>query len=70
MNTTDKMVYNPWAGVCLPADLSIKTYAAVTIPLVFDIVILVLTVLKTYRLAAALRKQSGTTIVSTPLCFW
>ncbi len=67
---TDKFVYDPWAGVCLPSDLSFKSYAAAAIPLAFDIVILVLTALKTYRFAGALRKQSGSMIVSNPPFCW
>ena len=65
--STDNFVYDPWAGVCLPSDLTFRTYAAVIVPLAFDIVIIVLTALKTYRFAIALRKQSGSMIVSTSL---
>lgn len=56
-------VYDPVAGVCLPAGQTHKTYAAFVIPAVFDVVILTLTALKTYRFAAALRRQSGSAIV-------
>lgn len=56
-------MYDPLAGVCLPVDLVFKTYAAFVIPVVFDIIILTLTAFKTYRFAAALRKQSGSAIV-------
>ena len=56
-------VYDPLAGVCLPVGQTFKTYAAFVIPAVFDIVILTLTALKTYRFAAALRRQSGSAIV-------
>lgn len=56
-------MYDPLAGVCLPVGQTFKTYAAFVIPAVFDIVILTLTALKTYRFAAALRRQSGSAIV-------
>jgi len=46
--STDNFVYNPWAGVCLPSDLTSKTYAAIIVPLAFDIVIIVLTALKAF----------------------
>jgi hypothetical protein len=60
-------VYDPLSGVCLSVDGNFKPYAIFAIPLVFDVIIIVLTTVKTYRLAAAVRKESGAVIVRPTL---
>ena len=59
-------MYDPVSGVCL-ADVGYKPYATLCIPLALDVVITVLTVFKTYRLAATVQKESGAKIVCTCL---
>jgi hypothetical protein len=63
--SAENSVYDPLSRVCLPGGTTDTAYASFAIPLAFDVVIIVLTVFKTYRLAAALRKQSGAMIVRT-----
>ena len=63
--STEKFVYRPLSGVCLPVDTDVshQTYAAFSIPLIFDFAIIILTAFKVFRLASGLRKQSGADIV-------
>lgn len=42
------LVYNQFAGVCLPSDISYKTYGVFVVLIVFDIFIMSLTTFKTY----------------------
>jgi hypothetical protein len=59
----DKFVYEPLSRACLPVDVSYTPYAVFALPLIFDFAVVILTAVKVYRLAAALRKQSGFVIV-------
>jgi hypothetical protein len=61
----ENAVYDPLSRSCLPGGTTDTAYASFAIPLAFDVVIVLLTAFKTYRLAAALRKQSGAMIVRT-----
>ena len=61
--SAEGFVYDPFSGVCLPGDVSNKSYEMFAIPLAFDVIIMGLTMFKTYRLAAAVRKESGAVIV-------
>ena len=63
---TENVVYDPVSRICLAAT-GYKPYVLFSIPLAFDVVIIVLTTFKTYRLAATVRKESGTKIVCTSL---
>lgn len=58
-------MYRSQSGVCLPVDDngSYQAYAAFSIPLIFDVAIIILTAFKVFRLASGLRKQSGVGIV-------
>ena len=58
-------MYDLLAGVCLTVDASSKPYAMFAIPLVFDIVIIVLTAFRSYHLATALQRGSGPAIART-----
>ena len=61
----EEFIYDPVSGVCLTIGVTFKTYAIYTIPLIFDVIIVILTAIKTYRLAIAMQGQSGAAIVRT-----
>lgn len=62
----EELVYNQLTGVCLPNDISYKTYGIFVIPMVFDVVIIGLTTFKAYR---HVRRESGALVVCIVLYY-
>lgn len=59
-------MYEPLSGVCLSLDVSLTlngTFAIFAILGIFDVTIIILTALKVFRLASAMRNLSGSEIV-------
>jgi hypothetical protein len=65
--SAENFVYDTLSGVCLPVDGSFKSLGIFSIPLAFDVIVVILTTLKTYRFAAAVKRASGAVIVWTLL---
>ena len=63
--SAENFVYDTLSGMCLPVDVNYKPYGMFAIPLVVDIIVVILTAFKTYRLATAVRRESGAVIVRT-----
>ena len=61
--SADKFAYEPLSRVCLPVDTTHQSFAVYALPLIFDAVIIILTVFKVFRLTSGLRKPSGAEIV-------
>src|SRR5258706_7085045 len=61
--SAEKFAYEPSSRVCLPVDVTGPSYAVFALPLIFDVVIIILTAFKIFRLASGLRRLSGNEIV-------
>ena len=49
--------------MCLPDDATYPSFAVLAIPLIFDVVLIILTAFKVFRLVSGLRRPSGAEVV-------